>query len=196
MSPKLKLSLIRRCSDRGFALPIAVAMGFIMLLIATTLLMRSQTDQAFAKTQMRTAQSLSISEIGVTRALAAMRGNTSLAALFDYDSTALPAADGWSNPLGIGTTNASQLVGIGTGDDRWVAITTDPNDPSSEKIGYFKIVSYDKDDPGSNVGTLKVSGKTPEENITTLSVQVSYPTATPKDRGISVVEWHREEAIN
>lgn len=189
MSPKLKLALIHRCSDRGFALPIAVAMGFIMLLIATTLLMRSQSDQAFAKTQMRTAQSLSVSEIGVTRALAAMRGNTALARTDHYDPTVSPSVDGWTTPLGA---NASQLTIANQGtanETRWISI---PN------VGEFKIVSYDKDDPGSNVGTLKVSGRTPEGNpegnITTISVQVSYPTTN--ERGIGVVEWHREEAPN
>ncbi|PSM46244.1 hypothetical protein C7Y66_26050 [Chroococcidiopsis sp. CCALA 051] len=67
MSLKLKFALICRCSDRGFALPIAVGLGFVILLIAATLIMRSQGDQVTASAQKATAQGLGTAETGITR---------------------------------------------------------------------------------------------------------------------------------
>lgn len=67
MSPKLKFALICRYSDRGFALPIAISLGFIILLVVATLLMRSQGDQMTATAQKATARNLSSTETGITR---------------------------------------------------------------------------------------------------------------------------------
>lgn len=69
MNTKLKIALIRRSSEQGFALPLAVGMGFVMLLIATTLVMRSQGDQTTALVQKSTAQSLTVAEGGIARSL-------------------------------------------------------------------------------------------------------------------------------
>lgn len=184
MNTKLKIALIRRYSDQGFSLPIAMGLGFIMILIAMTLLMRSQADQAIAKSQMRTAQSLSISELGLTRALAAMKKNFTLTGV-DYNTQSPTFIDTWSGQLGA---DASLLVGTdptaaANAPTRWISIST---------FGEFKIVSYNPDDPvPDNTGTLKVSGKTPEGNITTLAAQITY-----SNQAIAVVEWHREEAAN
>ena len=67
MNTKLKFALIRRYSDRGFAMPIAIGLGFIMILIAATMIMRSQSDQTTALAQKATADSLGGAEAGVTR---------------------------------------------------------------------------------------------------------------------------------
>lgn len=57
----------RRRNDRGFALPIAIGLGFVILLIAATLVMRSQGDQVTASAQKATARNLSSTETGITR---------------------------------------------------------------------------------------------------------------------------------
>jgi len=67
MNKKLKVALTRRSSEQGFALPIALGLGFVMLLIAATMIMRSQGDQVTASAQKATADSLGTSEAGVTR---------------------------------------------------------------------------------------------------------------------------------
>ena len=58
---------------QGFALPVAVAMGFIVLLIAATLIMRSQGDGITAAAQMNTAQSLSVAEGGIVRSISNLK---------------------------------------------------------------------------------------------------------------------------
>ncbi len=70
MNKKLKIAMENRYSDRGFALPVAVGMGLIMLLIAATLVTRSHGDQATASAQKATAQSLAVAEGGTSRTLA------------------------------------------------------------------------------------------------------------------------------
>jgi len=67
MNKNLKIALKNRSSEQGFAIPIAVGMGLIMLLIATTMIVRSQGDQVTASAQKGAADSLSTSETGVTR---------------------------------------------------------------------------------------------------------------------------------
>lgn len=51
MNKKLKVALKRRASEQGFALPIALGLGFVMLLIGATMIMRSQGDQVTASAQ-------------------------------------------------------------------------------------------------------------------------------------------------
>ena len=92
MSPKLKFALICRYSDRGFALPIAISLGFIILLVVATLLMRSQGDQLTAAVQKNTAESLTIGETGVTRTQSFFKKYPSLT-LKRYDSTTSPIVD-------------------------------------------------------------------------------------------------------
>jgi hypothetical protein len=67
MNKKLKIALINSYSDRGFAMPIAIGLGLIMLLIAATMIVRSQGDQTTALAQKATARSLGTSETGITR---------------------------------------------------------------------------------------------------------------------------------
>lgn len=73
---KIKKVFIGRSSEAGFALPITVGLGLIMLLIATTLIVRAQGDRTTASAQKATAQSLSIAEGGMTRTLAKLNQST------------------------------------------------------------------------------------------------------------------------
>lgn len=69
MNKNLKLVLKNRSAEQGFVIPIAVGMGLIMILIATTMIVRSQGDQVSASAQKATAQSLAVAEGGMTRTL-------------------------------------------------------------------------------------------------------------------------------
>lgn len=70
MHRKLKAALRCRSSDRGFALPVAVGMGLIMLLVAATMIVRSQGGQVTASARKRTGASLAVAEGGIARTLA------------------------------------------------------------------------------------------------------------------------------
>lgn len=67
MNQKLKAAIRDRSSEQGFALPLAVGMGMIMILVGMTMVMRSQGDQITASAQKATARSLGTAETGVTR---------------------------------------------------------------------------------------------------------------------------------
>lgn len=55
MDKKLKIALRRSSSEQGFAIPIAVGMGLIMLLVGVTMIIKSQGDQVTASAQKNTA---------------------------------------------------------------------------------------------------------------------------------------------
>lgn len=67
MNKELKVTLRHRSSEQGFAIPIAMGLGLVMILIGAMMIMRSQGDQVTASAQKSTAQSLSVAEIGITR---------------------------------------------------------------------------------------------------------------------------------
>lgn len=149
MSPKLKFALIHRYRDRGFALPIAIALGFIMILIAATLVMRSQGDQTTAQAQKATAQSLTIAEGGITRTLATLNNsNPDVGSLLtrNYD------------PNG--------LLVSGSTINEWTASNMPPctslTDLLSGTIGSstYQVLAY-RYDATNKTGTLLVKGQAP-----------------------------------
>ncbi|WP_127024948.1 hypothetical protein [Chroococcidiopsis cubana] len=135
MSPKLKLALICRYSDRGFALPIAISLGFIILLVVATLLMRSQDDQMTALAQKSTSQGLSAAETGVTRYQSLINKNRVIAM---YSRTGTP---GWTTASGIPDIDtctgggASQVTAAATTDWRDV-------DSSDSSKGQYRLIDY------------------------------------------------------
>jgi hypothetical protein len=135
MSPKLKFALICRYSDRGFALPIAISLGFIILLVVATLLMRSQDDQMTALAQKSTSQGLSAAETGVTRYQSLINKNRVIAM---YSRTGTP---GWTTASGIPDIDtctgggASQVTTAATTDWRDV-------DSSDSSKGQYRLIDY------------------------------------------------------
>lgn len=73
MKHKMKIALVSHSREQGFAVPIAIGLGFIILLIATTLIIRSQEDRVTASAQKATAQSLAVAEGGITRSLSTLK---------------------------------------------------------------------------------------------------------------------------
>jgi archaellum component FlaF (FlaF/FlaG flagellin family) len=116
MSPKLKFALICRCSDRGFALPIAIGIGFVFLLIAATLVMRSQGDQVTASAQKATARSLGTAETGVTRVQSLLNEYGILASTTLIDLPTSPTSSSWkqiyvnSTPSACGSSGAATKI--------------------------------------------------------------------------------------
>ena len=112
MNKNLKLTLKNRSSEQGFAIPIAVGMGLIMILVGTTMIVRSQGDEVTALTQKATNRGLSAAETGISRYQSLIYKNRVIATYKD--------CDGARNSSGVcpdtGTTkswaNAAQLAGI------------------------------------------------------------------------------------
>lgn len=141
MNTKLKLALIRRYSDQGFAMPIVIGLGLIMLLIAAMMIMRSQGDQTTALAQKATANSLSTSETGVTRVQSLlntwrMLPTVTLANIGTSSSTWKQAYD--TSPASVCNTSTSNPIdGYRVND--WVTLANGNK---------FKIIEYKyKPDP-------------------------------------------------
>lgn len=185
MNKNLNTAIRCRSSEQGFALPIAVGMGFVMILIATTLLIRSNGDRVTASAQEDTAGSLSLVEVGITRTLSAFKQNSTLASVI-YDSSS-----------GVVWGDASLS---GTGGNRWIAVSTD-----GEKIGHFKIYKYTPDTT-TGIGTLEILGTTdtntaplqitnqPQKAISSLEVEIAYELPAINPPGLAINAWRRKEA--
>ncbi len=158
MNTKLKFALIRRYSDWGFALPIAIGMGLIMLLIGATMIVRSQSDQTTASAQKSTAQSLSIAETGITTVQTFLNKNRGFA------SQSYP----WTNYLAsVGTScTTGTLYNETAAFNNWITVNSG--------TGRFKVISYT---PSATEGILVMDGQALQgSNVnSTTRLQVKVP---------------------
>jgi hypothetical protein len=86
MHPKLKLALLCRSNRQGFALPLAIGLGLIMILVGTLMVVRSGNDQVNAYQQKATAKVLGIGESGISRSISTLNtGGNRLFLQLNYD---------------------------------------------------------------------------------------------------------------
>jgi hypothetical protein len=174
MNKKLKVALIRRASEQGFALPIALGLGFVMLLIAATMIMRSQGDQVTASAQKNTAQSLAVNEGGVTRSISILnQPNNAFLLKLNYDPINPDTGETYLGPDGIPNSSDEETTAV----NQW---SSPPNSiPCSSSIsapselvsettigsGSYEVKAYRYRDPdgipnnGDEIGTLLVEGQ-------------------------------------
>lgn len=144
MNKNLKSALKNSSSEQGFAIPIAVGMGLVMLLIGTTMIVRSQGDEVTALTQKATNRGLSAAETGITRYQALINSNRVIATYKDCEG--IRPTSGVSKGVcpDTGTTiswaNAPSIPGItscsggGSADDVKLNSTTAWRDVSTEDL--------------------------------------------------------------
>jgi Tfp pilus assembly protein PilX len=146
-------------SEEGFAIPIAIGMGLVMILIATTAVVRSSNDRIASINKKSSAQSLVAAETGVSqvqdflnRNRAAARVPACIATVSPYGTCTDASSDAsWKNPSAItnlcstySLTNDANLVD----DNNWKNVVT-----GDDSKGQFRIVSYDTS------GVLTVEGR-------------------------------------
>ncbi|PZD72974.1 hypothetical protein C1752_02695 [Acaryochloris thomasi RCC1774] len=160
----------------GFALPVAIGVGLIMLLLGVTMVVRSQNDQVNASAQKATAKSLAAAESGVSKVQTFLNRHRTLAMYPDRGSAS------WNNLGSInicpGNVNTAELAALlSTGSD-WPNV--DPSESGAQPLnGEFRVVDYVYDTPGTpgSNGTLTVQGRVnagePGESIS--QVQVVLP---------------------
>lgn len=158
MNKKLKIGLTRRSNEQGFALPIALGLGFVMLLIGATMIMRSQGDQVTASAQKATSRGLSTAETGITRVQVFLNKNRGFANQ-SYPWTSYLAGLANSCTSGNLYNAAAQFndwITLGSGTDR------------------FKVISYT---PSATEGVLVVEGQARQgSNVkSTTRLQVKIP---------------------
>jgi hypothetical protein len=158
MNKKLKIALIRRYSEQGFAMPIAMGLGLIMVLIAATMIMRSQGDQATASVQKSTAQSLSVAETGITRVQTFLNKNRGFA------NQSYP----WTSYLAnlANSCTSGTLYDEAAAFNNWTSV--------GSGTGQFKVISYI---PTTTEGVLVLEGQALQgSNVkSTTRLQVKIP---------------------
>jgi hypothetical protein len=186
MNKKLKVVLTRhRYSEQGFAMPIALGLGFVMLLIGATMIMRSQGDQVTASAQKVTAQSLAVNEGGIARSLSKLNQFYPHLLRLNYDPINTATSKIYLGPDGIPNSGDEGTTAV----DQW---SSPPNPPpctptgslpsglisGSVGSGSYQIRAYRYRDPdgipntGDEIGNLLIEG---QQGSAVSQLQVSMP---------------------
>ena len=172
MNNKLKIALICRSSEQGFAVPFTLTLGLIMMLLGTIAIFQSQEEDVISTTQRQTATALSAAEAGASRYRELINKNRILAI---YDSGSWNPSG--SPPWPICDSDASGTPLFKAINGQWEDVSSDPD------LGEYRLVSYDysgtdgSDPDNSTIGTLTVEGKV---DGATASIQVEIPVR-PED---------------
>jgi hypothetical protein len=163
MNKKLKMALGRRSSEQGFAIPIAVGLGLVMLLVGMTMIIRSQGDRVTASAQKGTAQSLSVAETGITYVQAFLIKNRGL----------ISKPYKWTDYLDSLSGNCTSLALYAEAKafNNWITV--------GSGTGQFKVISYI---PTTQEGILLVEGQALQnsniKSTTRLQVRIPFDQTT------------------
>jgi hypothetical protein len=185
----------QRRDDSGFALPIAVGVGLLLLIVGAAIVLRSQQQQVTAIAQKQTASSLSAAEVGVSR-IQDLLTRYHAASLYPSDTPpgAPSTAPSWQN--------GSAIPGLST------SCTQDSSDTPESKVaaaaakdwknideddlakGQYRLVDYSYS-TSDGKGTLKVQGRAGTVNgslsaVTQLNVVIPVQTVSPYVPGLWV----------
>jgi len=186
--PPTSLSLQVR--DRGFALPLAVGMGLIMILVGVTMIARSQNDSVTASLQKQTSQSLAIAEGGASRSLGLLNDNYNPLLRLNYDPINPATNKTYLGPDGVLNSGDEETTAV----DQWSTISNAPpcfstatidddlltgrisSDTATEPENY-RLLAYRYSDPdgapesGDEKGTLLVRGQELNSDAVSLVLQ-------------------------
>lgn len=206
MHKNLKIALKRRSSEQGFAIPIVMGLGLVMILISTMMILRSQSERVTASAQTATNRALSAAETGITRYQSLINNNRAIATYPDCvgnrDSSGnCPDTNNttsWANATAIppaitasaitscssgGDVNAVKAASQNIGPQSWQNVSSD-SDPS---LGQYRLVSYFYPAPGTTgtagvapgSGQLTVEGRVNQVGSST-SASSTVGTATTR----------------
>jgi Tfp pilus assembly protein PilX len=161
MKNKLAIALINQSNQKGFALPIAMGMGLFLLLIATIMMFKSQSDRVSAASQKATTQSLSAAETGVTRYQYLINNNRAIAPYPDCAGTRNSSGtcpDSGSTKSWANATSISGLNSCSGGNPTNVSNNSltqwQDVDSSDSSKGQYRLVTYSYlSDAGSGIST-------------------------------------------
>jgi hypothetical protein len=162
-------------SEEGFAIPIALGMGLVMLLLGMTAIVRSQSDTAVAVDKKFSAQARTAAEIGVTRIqdfLNRYRAAAAAPACVTWPSSGYGACtdttvNSWGFPNNITNLCSS---------DRTTVDSFATNDwQSAGTAGDYRLVDY------TSAGVLTVEGRVNGGNTNEARsrLQVTIPVTAP-----------------
>ena len=180
----LKAFLVyRRKNEKGFAIPMVLSLGIIMVLLGTVSIFRSSEEDLTAITQRSTSRALNAAEAGVAR-YRQLLSNYKVIATYNAcnswsGTTCSASGSTWKNPTQLPNidqscpNNGSTVVANAT-TRAWQNI--DDSDPS---LGQYRLVDYIYDpnyDTATNTytdqptGTLIVEGRVNQSNAASAAV--------------------------
>jgi hypothetical protein len=168
----------RNYSQAGFAMPLALGMGLVMIIVAASLIGRSQSDRATTNSQREINRALSISEAGAVRFQSFLDRHKLLAtknlALWSNTLDLLPSAQ--ANCRLLDLTSAKNIAGL-FNNHRWIDL-----DPSDRRKGRYQIIDYQYQ---NGIGKLTVAGEidnyhttqTSSKNTLTVDIPIGSESA-------------------
>jgi hypothetical protein len=137
MNKKLKIALRSCSSEQGFAIPVAVGIGLVMLLVGVTMIIRSQGDQVTASAQKATARSLNAAEAGITRVQSVMNTYRILSNITLTNIASTPPTTSWNrvynaSPPSCSTAGSTEISSYRINSD-WITL---------DNGGQFRIKEY------------------------------------------------------
>jgi Tfp pilus assembly protein PilX len=162
----------RKINQAGFALPVAIGMGLVMIIVAASMIGRAQSDRVITNSQRETSRALSASEAGIIR-VQSFLDRHKLLATKDLNE--------WSNTLDIllPAQKSCRLIDLTTTNQQtelfknnnWINL-----DNSDRNKGRYKIVDYQYRD---GVGKLTVAGEIDAYNTTQNSAKSTLTVEIP-----------------
>ncbi|MDG2990254.1 hypothetical protein L3556_04790 [Candidatus Synechococcus calcipolaris G9] len=150
-----------RNRNRGFTLPMVVGMGLIMIVIALTIISRSQIDKVTSSVQKQTNQAFAIAEGGIARSLGLLNGNYQMFLRLTYNpinpTTNQPylitraQAESAGNVNLVGQPNVDSLSFAAQ--DQW---TSPPDPPPCYSGAVLTDIILNGDIGGINTGTYEL----------------------------------------
>ena len=178
--PRLTLRRTHYKGDRGFALPLTMGLGLIMLLLGTMMIVTSQASLTIARQRKGTGLSLAVTETGIDRILTQLnQANNSGLLTLNYDTINPQTGTTYLGPDGILQNGDEESTAI----DEWTSFspsssTCTSGGSSSPSLSYvsntdsngqYTLKAY-RYDSTKQTGTLLVEG---QQGVSTSMIAVT-----------------------
>jgi Tfp pilus assembly protein PilX len=162
----------KNINQAGFALPVAIGMGLVMIIVAASMIGRAQSDRVITNSQRETSRALSTSEAGIIRVQSFLDRHKILSThnLSEWSNTLdnLPPAQADCRLIDlVSTKQQTELFK----NNNWIDL-----DSRDKNKGRYKIVDYQYRD---GVGKLTVSGEIDAYNTTQNSAKSTLTVKIP-----------------
>lgn len=161
----------RNINQAGFALPVAIGMGLVMIIVAASMIGRAQNDRVITNSQRETSRALSTSEAGIIRVQSFLDRYKILATkdLNEWSNTLDNLSPAQKNCRSIDITATKQQ--IESFKNNWIDL-----DSRDRNKGRYNIVDYQYRD---GIGKLTVSGEIDAYNTTQNSAKSTLTVEIP-----------------
>jgi hypothetical protein len=162
----------KNTSQAGFSIPLALGIGLVMIIVAATTIVRSQSDRTIANSQRETNRASSVSETGLIRVKAFLDLHKLLATkdLDLWETTLINLPSIQSSCRSINYVPATQQAGVFK-NHTWIDL-----DSRDRNKGRYKIVDYRYQ---NGIGKLTVAGEIDAYNTTQNSSSSSITVEIP-----------------